>query len=567
VPAYPDQPNADLLDRVPLTARIVLDVGCGTGSLGAAYRRLNPRALLLGIELDGDAAAIAAHRLDQVAAVDVERDRLPFELPHGIDCLIYGDVIEHLRDPGAVLRAQVEALSADGTVLICVPNIEHWSFVARLLRGDWTYEPTGLFDETHLRWFSLESMRQMLLEAGLALCDVHPRIFDAEQARGFVRVMEPALRAMGIDPQSYVNRAMPLQYVWRARKREVSRLMVAGTMLEPVDGVSHVRVVYPLQAMATDAAMQTQLLALNRLPDLGRDVPKVLVLHRPVLNGGEALAMTRGLMDRGWIIVTEFDDHPDFFRALQDPAQLTFRSVHAVQTSTEVLASILRQRNPEVRVFPNAVRELPDVVNFADPDRVTVFFGALNRAADWGPLVGAINEVAAEMGERLRFEVVHDQAFFDALTTPHKRFTPTCEHDSYLRLLGRSEICFMPLSDTPFNRAKSDLKFIEAAACRVATLASDVVYGETVRDGQTGLIFRNEDELRTLLTRLVTIPDVARDIGDAAREYVARERMLAYQTGPRIAWYRSLWERRAELNEAVRSRVAGREMMAEAALG
>jgi hypothetical protein len=81
------------------------------------------------------------------------------------------------------------------------------------------------------------------------------------------------------------------------------------------------------------------------------------------------------------------------------------------------------------------------------------------------------------------------------------------------------------------------------------------------------LIFRNEDELRTLLTRLVTTPDVARDIGDAAREYVARERMLAYQTGPRIAWYRSLWERRAELNEAVRSRVAGREMMAEAALG
>jgi predicted RNA methylase len=81
VPTYPDQPNADLLDRVPLTARIILDVGCGTGSLGAAYRRLNPRALLLGIEQDGQAAAIAAHRLDHVAAVDVERDPLPFELP------------------------------------------------------------------------------------------------------------------------------------------------------------------------------------------------------------------------------------------------------------------------------------------------------------------------------------------------------------------------------------------------------------------------------------------------------------------------------------------------------
>jgi glycosyltransferase involved in cell wall biosynthesis len=118
----------------------------------------------------------------------------------------------------------------------------------------------------------------------------------------------------------------------------------------------------------------------------------------------------------------------------------------------------------------------------------------------------------------------------------------------------------MPLSDTPFNRAKSDLKFIEAAACRVATLASDVVYGGTVQDGRTGLMFRNEDELRTLLARLVTMPDIARDIGNVAREYVARERMLAYQTGPRIAWYRSLWERRVELNDALRARVADQEL-------
>ena len=79
----------------------MLDVGCSTGALGVAYRRLNPRARLLGIEKDPAAAELAAQRLDAVAAVDVEQDPLPFELDRPIDCIIYGDVLEHLRDPWA----------------------------------------------------------------------------------------------------------------------------------------------------------------------------------------------------------------------------------------------------------------------------------------------------------------------------------------------------------------------------------------------------------------------------------------------------------------------------------
>ena len=96
--------------------------------------------------------------------------------------------------------------------------------------------------------------------------------------------------------------------------------------------------------------------------------------------------------------------------------------------------------------------------------------------------------VAEKAGERLRFSVVHDQRFFEALHTPHKQFTPTCDHDTYMNLLGQSEIAFMPLGDTPFNRAKSDLKFIEAAACRVASLASPIVYADSIEDGRTGAV-------------------------------------------------------------------------------
>jgi glycosyltransferase involved in cell wall biosynthesis len=226
-----------------------------------------------------------------------------------------------------------------------------------------------------------------------------------------------------------------------------------------------------------------------------------------------------------------------------------------VQTSSPALATILRTLNPEVMVFPNAIRALPDVHNFHDPQVLTLFFGALNRERDWAPLMPALNEAAHKSGERLRFCVVHDQAFFDALHTPHKSFTPTCDYETYLALLGQSEISLMPLADTPFNRAKSDLKFIEAGACRVAALASHIVYADSIEDGHTGLLFRKPDELRDRLLRLIVMPELAKDLGDAARRYVAQERMLAYQVAPRIAWYRSLWARRFELNSSLHARL------------
>jgi len=552
---YPDLPNSDLLDRIPLHARVVLDVGCGTGSLGAAYRSLNPRALLLGIDKDPDAAAIASARLDQVANVDVESDPLPFQLDEGIDCIIYGDILEHLHDPWTVLRRHVAALTDEATVLICIPNVEHWSFAARLLHGTWNYEPSGLLDETHQRWFSLESMRRSLLAAGLALCDVHSRVFDPEKARGFVDAIAPTLRSLGTDPGEYLTRALPLQYVWRARKQAQTRLVVAASMLEPVGGVSHVRVVYPLRAMASDPSLVTHIVNPPEMLPAEPNAPRVCVLHRPLLDKQHGAEMLRRMFAEGWVVVTEFDDHPDFFRATQGDENLTFRGVHAVQTSTPALAEILRTRNPEVMVFPNAIRILPEPRNFTDTSAMTLFFGALNREPDWESLMPTLNSVAAVVGNRLRFQVVHDRAFFAALQTPHKQFTPTCDHDTYLRLLGQSEIALMPLSDTPFNRAKSDLKFIEAAACRVAALASPVVYGTSIEDGRTGLLFRDAEQLRDRLLRLLSMPDLARALADAARAYVVAHRMLAYQVAPRIAWYRSLWARRDELTAAIHDRL------------
>jgi glycosyltransferase involved in cell wall biosynthesis len=265
--------------------------------------------------------------------------------------------------------------------------------------------------------------------------------------------------------------------------------------------------------------------------------------------------MLRRVISAGYLTVCEFDDHPNFFDGLQQPSLYSFSGVHAVQTSTVPLAEVLRRQNPEIAIFPNAIPRLPSPRNFSDPARTTLFFGGLNRENDWPPLLKAMNGVAALAGDRLHFHIVADRGLFDALATSHKEFTSLCDYDTYLAILSRCEISFMPLRDTPFNRCKSDLKFIEAAANRVVALASNVVYAGSIDDEKTGLVFANSQQLQQRLMRIVANPASGRAMADAARAMVARERMSAYQTRARIDWYRRLWDQRHALHAALLARL------------
>jgi len=551
---YPDYPNPDLLDRIPLDATSVLDVGCASGALGYAFKRRNPSARYFGIEADPDAAAIARRRIDAVSSVDVEVEPCPFG-DTTFDCIIYGDVLEHLRDPWTVLRKQAARLTPGGVVLICMPNAEHWSLAERLLRGTFDYEDQGLFDRTHLRWFTPETTRRALREAGLIPYDISSRIFDAPAAHAFVRAMRPALETLGIDPQRYLDRATPLQHVWRATTAPVQPMHLISSMLAPVGGVSHVRVVEPMAAIATAPGFVTRITENIDIDDVPTDGPRIFIYHRPLLAGDRGLAVVRRMLDRGYVVVCEFDDHPDYIPVLQRPDVQNFRAVHAVQTSTAPLAEVLRAQNPEVKVFPNAIARLPEVRNYATPGRMTLFFAGINREDEWPPYLDALNAVARLAGERLHFQIVADRGLFDALQTPHKNFTPLCDYETYQELLAKSEVSFMPLQDTPFNRCKSDLKFLESSAHRVTSLASPVVYAGSIEDGRTGILFRDPPELQQRLIRLVANPHLGRTMADAARGVIAGHRMLAYQLADRVAWYRSLWERREDLHRALLARV------------
>ncbi|MBI6546603.1 MAG: glycosyltransferase [Cyanobacteria bacterium NC_groundwater_1444_Ag_S-0.65um_54_12] len=163
--------NQRLADMVPATAKRILEVGCAAGYLGAWLKEQDPERAVIGIEAFADAAAAARVRLDAVIEGDVETLAIPY--PDGsFDCIIYGDVLEHLKDPGAVLSAHRRLLGPQGELLVCVPNIGHWSVIRELLTGNFDYTDEGLLDRTHLRMFTRQSFLKLLEQAGLQALEV-----------------------------------------------------------------------------------------------------------------------------------------------------------------------------------------------------------------------------------------------------------------------------------------------------------------------------------------------------------------------------------------------------------
>ncbi len=154
------------LSAVPDGTR-VLDVGCSTGYLAAELTVRGCR--VVGVEADPEAAAEARERCDLVIVGDVEDPAVRDELPRDMDAVLLADVLEHLRDPWAVLAALRETLAPGGRAVVSVPNIGHWTARRALARGRFPYADHGLFDRTHLRFFTRASARELAERSGFAV--------------------------------------------------------------------------------------------------------------------------------------------------------------------------------------------------------------------------------------------------------------------------------------------------------------------------------------------------------------------------------------------------------------
>lgn len=218
--------NPEILGLVPEGVNNICEFGCGAGALAAVIKAKNSRVTYTGVDLSAQALERAKPVLDQSIVLNLdqcpqwaEHQALQDSLPEGgYDCIIFGDVLEHLYDPENAVDQAAQWLRPGGCLIASIPNAQHWSVFLQLTKGRWPREDSGIFDRTHIRWFTLADMHELFSHPLLEIESVVPRIFQEERGREIAEFLEPLAMNQGVAPERLTDLMLPLQYVFCIRK-------------------------------------------------------------------------------------------------------------------------------------------------------------------------------------------------------------------------------------------------------------------------------------------------------------------------------------------------------------
>jgi len=474
---YFDQVNRELLARVDVTAATIVELGCGTGALGAVLRLRAPMARVIGVELDPAAAKAARSALNAVVEGDIEMPETLAALDTAlagapIDHLVIGDVLEHLRDPWAVLSALRARMRPGGGATICLPNAAHWSLIRGQLAGDWTYRDAGLLDRTHLRFFTRATAKAMFDKAGFAVESVLPRLARSDRgprARASLAALAEAGAALGLDPDRVRDEIRPMQWLFTLRAgqprpaRRVFAIGIRGAALS----LSTIRLLQPIEALSGHRPVASRCsLGEFVLPGPGGQ-PGIIVTYRlHPAKDSEVWQRLDVLADAGWLILHDLDDHPAFLKAQRANDFRSIRTAHAVTVTAPALFDVVRPMNPHVHLLPNQVFDLPaprDRILAGRTGPLRVLFAAINREADWQAQCGALEAALAAGTLAVDLSAIHAPRLSERLGKS-VRSMPFLDYPDYRREMLAADAALCPLTETEFNACKSDLKIVECLA-------------------------------------------------------------------------------------------------------
>ena len=198
----------DLAAQIPLSCRTLLDLGCGEGGLGAALKE-SRSIRVVGIESDASAAMLASTRLDAVLVGEI--DSILPTLEERFECIVAGDVLEHLVDPWTTLRTLRAFVSDGGYIVASVPNVGSWPIISDLLEGRFDYVYAGLLCVGHLRFFTRTSIDEMFRAGGWKIEAILPQPAPARPEYGRLRASLAEVTALSPDLESlgFIITAVP----------------------------------------------------------------------------------------------------------------------------------------------------------------------------------------------------------------------------------------------------------------------------------------------------------------------------------------------------------------------
>ncbi len=147
----------------------VLEFGPANGRM-TKYLKETLGCTVYAVELDEESAKDASEFCEEILVGDIEKFKwLKKYQDIEFDYIIFADVLEHLYSPETVLTKARTLLKNEGSILMSLPNIAHNAIIMDLINDKFTYRKTGLLDNTHIRFFTKNTLEELITNSGLEI--------------------------------------------------------------------------------------------------------------------------------------------------------------------------------------------------------------------------------------------------------------------------------------------------------------------------------------------------------------------------------------------------------------
>lgn len=191
IPWEKEDPKEIIFELIENNSK-VLDLGCWAGRFGEKLKN-EKNCLVYGTDINKQAIKLAEKRLDLAFLSDLSKPETLKETlrEENFDFITAIEVLEHLAEPEELLLEIKKYLGKNGKLIVSVPNVANYAVRLNLLAGNFSYEDQGILDETHLRFFTLFTIKKLINDSGYKIEQIkytRAKIFPTFFATQFILV-------------------------------------------------------------------------------------------------------------------------------------------------------------------------------------------------------------------------------------------------------------------------------------------------------------------------------------------------------------------------------------------
>ncbi len=490
----------------------ILDAGCSAGFLGKVLKDYGHE--VWGVEMTPEAANVAEAKLDKVILGTIEEFLSSLLYIHEkFDYIIFGDVLEHLVNPLQVLINCLERLNENGSVIASIPNVSHIAVRSMLAAGNWEYAEYGILDNTHLKFFTKDSIIDMFSDAGYLINRVNSIKLDAEHT-GIP--YDPSILEK-INQITDDNEKDVFQYIIQANKH-INNLNTKLNLQFKQEKCEHILCLLPLKDWSVGNIRIVDPLntycsyhgAYIRVEQLGRHSQSDLEWADTVVLQREGnIFVTKLIIELkklGKKIIFDIDDLltdiPEFLsthkHSLTTKPYLedALRMVDAITVTTPRLQEKLRKYNKHVDVIPNCASTIHKPIQHDESSKITLLLGSTDTVrVDF--LISTLCKLENKLKDKIRIVAIGPPARKLISSGLDIEEIPIMSHREFKSFIStlRNAIGIIPLDDSIFSSCKSVVKFLDYSLAGIPSICSNVPpYSDVISHDENALLSNNDEQ-------------------------------------------------------------------------